>query len=357
MKKLSKATQRAMDRGYYQNSDWFCDFHISDVKGDLTYEKNIHRRDPSSVIKVDGLYYTWYSKSVGNSVGFLTGDENAKVFPWDYTEIWYATSEDTYTWKEQGPAILRGEKGRYDDRSVFTPEVYTENGKYYLVYQVVQSPYLVRSFEYIAMAWADNPNGPWTKSDKPVVSPSKDGVWADDDVTNRFNVSKKGSFDSLKVHDPLLLKLGDKYMLYFKGEPMGEEFFMGGRETKWGVAIADNVLGPYTKSEYNPVTNSGHETCLWNYNGGIAAFLSTDGVEKNSMQYAKDGINFDVKSVIKAGPEAAGPYRDPVHQNDTNLSGMTWGLCHEINSDWGFIKRFDIDFTQRLQYTSKKPFE
>ena len=64
---------------------------------------------------------------------------------------------------------------------------------------------------------------------------------------------------------------------------MGEELYMGGRETKWGVAIADNILGPYHRSEYNPVTNSGHETCLWQYNGGIAAFLRTDGVEKNSL--------------------------------------------------------------------------
>ena len=31
----------------------------------------------------------------------------------------------------------------------------------------------------------------------------------------------------------------DKFYLYYKGEPMGEEMYMGGRETKWGVAIAD----------------------------------------------------------------------------------------------------------------------
>ena len=83
MNKLSSATKRAMERNYYQGCDWFCDFVTSDVKGDLTYEDNIHRRDPSAVLKVDGLYYTWYSKSVGVSVGFMTGDPDAKVFPWD----------------------------------------------------------------------------------------------------------------------------------------------------------------------------------------------------------------------------------------------------------------------------------
>lgn len=61
---------------------------------------------------------------------------------------------------------------------------------------------------------------------------------------------------------------------------MGEEFYMGGRETKWGVAISDRIEGPYQKSEYNPITNSGHETCLWPYKDGMAAMLTTDGVEK-----------------------------------------------------------------------------
>ena len=38
-----------------------------------------------------------------------------------------------------------------------------------------------------------------------------------------------------------------------------EQCWVGGREIKWGVAIADKPAGPYTKSEYNPVINSGHE--------------------------------------------------------------------------------------------------
>lgn len=193
------------------------------------------------------------------------------MFPWDCSEIWYATSKDGYDWHEEGIAVGRGEKGAYDDRSVFTPEIYTENGKYYLVYQVVQFPYKVRSFENIAIAWADSPNGPWTKSPEPILTPSKDGKWADDDDKNRFNALEKGSFDSLKVHDPCLFRYQGKYYLYYKGENMGEEFYMGGRETKWGVAISDRIEGPYQKSEYNPITNSGHETCLWPYKDGMAA--------------------------------------------------------------------------------------
>ena len=86
------------------------------------------------------------------------------------------------------------------------------------------------------------------KSVKPILEPTKDGIW-DGNEDNRFTVKKKGSFDSLKVHDPLLIPYKGKFYLYYKGEPMGEELFMGGRETKWGVAIADTIEGPYVRSE------------------------------------------------------------------------------------------------------------
>lgn len=94
---------------------------------------------------IDGLYYTWYSKGVGPSYGFGSGDPEKKVFPWDKTEVWYATSKDGNQWDEQGVAIGIGDKGQYDDRSVFTPEVMSHEGKYYLVYQTIKSPYLNRT--------------------------------------------------------------------------------------------------------------------------------------------------------------------------------------------------------------------
>ena len=353
--KKSAATIRAEERNYFQNSDWFCDFTESKLKGCFEQEDGIHRRDPSSVIKVGDLYYTYYSKSYGPHVGFGTGDLSAKVFPWDYTEIWYATSKDGYTWEEKGLAVGRGEAGCYDDRSVFTPEVMKYNGDFYLVYQTVQDPYVNRSFENIAIAKASSPDGPFVKSKEPILCPTGDGEWKGEE-DNRFAVSKKGGFDSHKVHDPLLFHFNGKFYLYYKGEPMGEEVYMGGRETKWGVAIADDILGPYTRSEYNPITNSGHETCLWKHKDGIAAFLRTDGVEKNTLQFAEDGINFEIKSVIKAGPEASGPFRNDEPTQDP-LDGMRWGLSHNVFEGYGYIVRFDLNTWQRDVYNKRDKYE
>ncbi len=352
--KKSSATIRAEERNYFQNSDWFCEFTYSAAKG-FEVEEGVHRRDPSSVINVDGTYYVYYTKSVGAHVGFHSGDLDAKVFPWDHSEIWYATSPDGEVWTEQEVCVTRGEKGNYDDRSVFTPEILAHEKMYYIVYQTVQHPYVNRSFENIAIAKSSSPTGPFEKSAEPILKPTGNGVWKGTD-DNRFMVEKKGGFDSHKVHDPLLFAYRGKFYLYYKGEPMGEEMYMGGRETKWGVAIADDVMGPYTRSEYNPITNSGHETCLWKHKDGIAAFLRTDGVEKNTLQYAEDGINFEIKSVIKDGPEASGPYR-PEGIYETAIDGLKWGLSHDVESEWGFIIRFDMNTVQRDRYKNGTMYE
>ncbi|MGG4036408.1 family 43 glycosylhydrolase [Paenibacillus cisolokensis] len=307
----------------------------------------MHRRDPSSVLKINDLYYVWYTKSEGEALGFQTGDPEAKVFPWDYSEIWYATSPDGVHWTERGRAVGRGPKGSYDDRSVFTPEILHHGDKFYLVYQVVQSPYKLRSLENIAMAVADSPDGPWRKLDAPILRPSNNGEWFGDD-DNRLTVKHKGDFDSLKVHD----YYNNQFWLYYKGEQMGEEMNFGGRTTKWGVAIADHPEGPYVKSEYNPVTNSGHETCLWQYRGGMAALLTTDGPEKNTIQYAHDGINFEIEAVIKNPPEAPGPYRTP-DSDRSPLEGLRWGLCHVVQSKWNYIQMYKVDESFKFHYLNK----
>lgn len=332
--------KRAMERNYNKDSEWYCQFKYTNVNG-IGYEKGVHRRDPSSVIKVGKTYYVWYTKSTGQSVGYESGDLEAKVFAWDWSEIWYAISADGLEWKECGVAISRGRRGAYDDRSVFTPEILAHKGKYYLVYQVVQHPYLRRSKESIALASAESPEGPWIKSDKPILEPADNGQWFGDE-DNRHLVKSRGDFDSHKTNDPSLFFYNNQFWLYYKGYPMGEQLNCAGRETKWGVAIASHPEGPYIKSEYNPVTNSGHETLLWEYNGGLAALLTTDGPERNTIQYASDGLQFDIEAFIEYPPEAGGPYRTE-NPNLHPLEGLRWGLCHQINSDWHYIKKFDVD--------------
>lgn len=341
-KQLSAASLRALERGYYeQGPEWFIEFEVEKLKGDFEYQEGVIRRDPSAVIKVNDIYHCWYTKGEGETKGF-TGNPDDKVFPWDKTEVWHASSKDGVVWKEEGVAIKAGEAGQYDDRAVFTPEVLAYEDKYYLVYQTVRAPYTNRQFEEVAIAWSDSPYGPWHKSEGPILSPSRDGEWLGDE-DNRFHVKSKGSFDSHKVHDPCLIVFQGRFHLYYKGETMGERINMGGREIKHGVAIADNILGPYEKSELNPISNSGHEVAIWHHQGGIASLITTDGPERNTVQWSNDGLNFHIRSYIKGAPEALGIFRDD-NEDTINSPGLTWGLCHKYDDswNWNYICRYKV---------------
>ncbi|WP_370977828.1 family 43 glycosylhydrolase [Agaribacterium sp. ZY112] len=329
---------------YTNQSEWTVSFSQQALTGDLAADRDVTRRDPSAVIYVDGLYYTWYSHCVGDVVGFDSGDPEGKVFPWDKCDLYYSSSADGYHWQEQGPAIERGPAGSYDDRSIFTPEILYHEDRFYLVYQAVKAPYVRRVKNTVGMSWATSPHGPWTKLDEPILKATNNGEWLGDE-DNRFNVVTKGDFDSHKVHDPTLLYFNGKFHLYYKGERMGEEQYFGQREIKWGVAISDDPLGPYVKSTSNPITNTGHELVIWKYDEGIALINTLDGPERGTIQFAEDGLNFEIMSTANNLPHAQGLYRSPVSDTDPT-AGVSWGLSHVLVWDkpggWMYINRFDL---------------
>ncbi|MRI00094.1 family 43 glycosylhydrolase [Kriegella sp. EG-1] len=346
---LSAASKRAIEMGYDAGPEWWTKFSQYDLKGVFEFEPGVYRRDPSAIIEVDETYYVYYSKSVGKSYGFHTGDPEKKVFPWDKSEVWCASSKNGLTWKDEGMAIGRGAAGAYDDRSVFTPEILAHEGKYYLVYQTVKAPYVNRVKNQVGMAIASSPLGPWKKLEEPILSPADNGEWLGEE-DSRFKVVEKGDFDSQKVHDPCLMFYKNKFYLYYKGERMGEEHYLGGREIKWGVAIADNIEGPYVKSPFNPISNSGHEICVWPYQGGMAAMLTSDGPENNTIQWASDGINFEIKSHIGGRtkpPHAAGIVRS-LDSDKSPLAALEWGICFDAKEGWNYITGFKT-YVQRAE--------
>ncbi len=330
--------------------EWNMSWTEQNLTGDLVQDNTLVRRDPTAVIEHDGKFHVWYTYKVAQETIFpwfiipnLDGSRDA--FPWDNADLMYATSTDGYEWKEEGIAVARGPRGSYDDQSVFTPEILEHEGKFYLVYQTVQFPYIERVKNTIGIAVADSPAGPWTKSTEPILRPTDNGKWTSGS-TSRKDADVQGDFDSHKVHDPCLRFYKDKFYLYYKGERMGEREICGQREIRWGVAIADNPLGPYVKSVYNPITTSGHEVAVWNYNGGIAIIQKLDGPERKTIQFAEDGINFEIMGSATNTPEALGMFR-PKEEGDSPRDGVTWGLSHHYNWDrartTNYLARFDIE--------------
>ena len=336
------------------DNELYASFKYSPAHG-LGYEEGVSRRDPSRIIRVNGLYYVYYTRSISSvePVGYKKADDTTPAVTWDYSAIYYATSEDGHHWQEQGKAIGPGPRGEFDDRSVFTPDVLEWDGKYYLYYQAVKAPYGVRSRNVIGMSWAESPDGPWQRWPKPVLEPGQPGEWLGQQ-DDRSAITKAGAFDSLKVHDPTLLVRDGRLWLYYKAHPMGMrgETKLPYPDFSTGVAIAEAPEGPFVKSPLNPVLNSGHEVVVWPWKSGVAALVTANGPEKNTVQYAGDGLNFEVKSLVVLPPDAAGLYVPDAHSDTDDGQGFTWGLSHvaqrpKDGRPWPHLIRFDTDFTGR----------
>ena len=113
-------------------------------------------------------------------------------------------------------------------------EILVHEGTYYLCYQSVGGLYNKRVKNQIGLSWSKSPDGPWTKSPNPILSPSDNGIWKGDDLQDRFSVIQKGDFDSHKVHDPCIL--------YYKGK-----FYLPSVESE---AMYDNTINARKKGRW-----------------------------------------------------------------------------------------------------------
>ena len=356
---LSAATARLYDHwGRFQDStsEFYTTFKYSHIVG-IGKEAGITRRDPTTVLRINGVYYVWYTRRQTlkdrdhrNKPPYREQRWDTPVFDWDLAEIWYATSTDGFHWREQGVAVRRGPKAAYDGRSVFTPDVLMTNDGFYLYYQAVDYPYRTRTRNTIGMSWAESPDGPWHRAAAPVLEPGEAGEWLGDDDSDE--VLRYGAWDSHKVHDPFILVREGKFWLYYKGQPMGWTTKYS-RGIGWGLAIADRPEGPFVKSPLNPVTNSGHETCLFPYGEGLLAICGHDGPEKDTIQYAPDGLNFDVVAHVTLPPLAAGPFAPDSYSDTGDGAGIIWGLSHiateEMKTGNSYLVRFDCNLRRGVE--------
>lgn len=316
-------------KGNDSENELYTRFFYEPITG-IGYEKGVNRRDPSTIIKVDSLYYVWYTHCLDSIYGST----------WLNADLWYATSTDGINWDEKGPAVKRGADGAWDDLSVFTCNILLAEGKYYLCYQARKKDI---NRNVVGMSWAESPDGPWTKLDKPILRTTPDGEMIDEHKKG-FQAWQKsktdGSWDSGACHDPGIIIHDGKYYLYYKGHQIGEKMFT---DSKIGVAISDKPEGPYVKHPLNPVFNSGHEVWMFPWGTGVAAITDWAGPEKNSVQYSEDWINFERITTLEDVPPAGGAYIADKFADNKNGKGFEWGLAHYGFGDYAFLVRFDCD--------------
>ncbi|NME66745.1 family 43 glycosylhydrolase [Flammeovirga aprica JL-4] len=339
-KPTDRQLSRAMERNYSypaarpEENELYTQFKYTELKGfDYNgHDGTISRRDPSKVIFENGQYYVWYTKrdTPTPPKGPDLCNDTIPSRDWDLSEIWYATSKDGFTWEEKGVAVPRPPKPNVGWRSVTTTDILKWKGKYYLYYQGFMQASGKRGDDCpVAVSYADSPDGPWTPANKIVIPNGKEGEW-----------------DQYSIHDPYPIVYKDKIYLYYKSDFDGDPNLV----RMQGLAIADDPLGPFEKHPLNPVITSGHETTLFPFKEGMAALVIKDGTEHFTIQYAEDGVNFDIASVVSLMPTAAGPYVPDAFNSNGNGRGITWGISHFTNvTTWkenhAIIARFDCDLS------------
>ncbi|WP_066631413.1 glycoside hydrolase family 117 protein [Labilibacter marinus] len=340
-RKMSAAMQRSFKNYsaiHPRDNELYSQFKYTEIKG-LDYSNHdgtITRRDPSKVIFENGKYYVWYTYRNTSTipVGAKNAHKSNDTIPstdWDLCEIWYATSEDGFTWEEQGVAVPRPPKPEVGWRSVSTTDILKFKNKYYLYYQGFMEA-SGKSGDYcpVAMSYSDSPDGPWIPVKGAVIENGEEGAW-----------------DQYAIHDPYPLVHDGKVYIYYKSafNRPGNVWVAG------GLAIADDPMGPFVKHPLNPVLNSGHEVTLFPFKEGVAALVAKDGNEHFTIQYAKDWVNFEIASITEMVPVATGPFVPDAFTNTTDGRGITWGLCHFINAgkygvnQHSILARFDCDLS------------
>ncbi|MCP3930287.1 MAG: family 43 glycosylhydrolase [Bacteroidetes bacterium] len=287
----------------------------------IGHEEDCTRRDPSDIIKVENTWYIYYTKVFGRSSGY-------------WGTLWYATSSDEgYTWEEQGEILGLGKARKFDSQATFTPNILKANNKYYLYYTGVKPTPGNAKDEFennsttditaIGVAVAGSPNGPFIRaSEKPILEVSSDPE----------------KFDSYRVDDASLLYKDGKYWLYYKGR--SRKHGKGGPgHTQMGVAFSINPEGPFTKY-VQPILDRSHEVLIWPQGEGVAALASLS----NTLEYAADGIDFlsdKLEIKVQKRPNAPGAFRPDLTNSITDEEGLSWGISMIHNGPEAYLMRFE----------------
>lgn len=187
----------------------------------------------SPIVAPDGNVYVFFSRWPADQgmIGWLAD-----------SEICHAVASDPGGPYElvDDPVVLGGAGGdNWDALMAHNPEVRATEDGYVMVYVATRLTYddtLVERTK-IGLAFAESLSGTWTRHpENPVVDRGEAGAW-----------------DDVSVDTPTLLRRNDgRWALYYRGWTGRDDDV---RNDKIGVAVADDVRGPYEKFDGNPVVD------------------------------------------------------------------------------------------------------
>jgi hypothetical protein len=184
----------------------------------------------SAIDGPDGKVHVFYSRWTADRKmgGWLNGCEIAHAVA--------SSPEEPFQFVE---TVLAPRVGDFwDATTCHNPHIQKIDNKYCLFYMGNSNG--KTNTKRIGLATADSLYGPWKRPDQPLLLPGNAGAWDDHCTTN-----------------PAFIKHPDgRHLLFYKSWNSSEYENATGPirgNRKYGLAIADNLEGPYIKSDSNPI--------------------------------------------------------------------------------------------------------
>jgi len=290
--------------------------HIEIMSDD--YNMGDWQESPSKIIYHEDWYHMWI-------IDIPQGERKEPGF----STTTYMKSRDGILWHDQGKLPL-GEEGSIDDAMRLAPDVVRYEGRFYMFYEPMTTnieKYRQRRCGIAALV-ADHPEGPWT--------------YATEELLLTPTIDDPDAWDHLFVANPRIEYLNGKWFIYYKARNEKTS------KTKNGVATSDNLLGPYTKYEGNPLVG-GHSANLIKYKNGLIYM----NYHKHAFYWTEDGFTFvEIKKFGKGTGMAEEMNwstfflpNNPLYGGDPSLPDATslWGVSSRwANRELGY-NRFNND--------------
>lgn len=259
-----------------------------------------------SVVRGDnGSYYMFYSR----------WPRSSSHYGWlPCSEICLAKSDNPEGPYKHIKVVLPQRGAQYWDGVVtHNPAAIVHKGKYYLYYMgstgtaEVKMPASMKDpnwWEYrnnqrIGVAVANNPEGEWTRFDKPVIDVSPDST----------------ANDALMMSNPAITvdKKGKAVLVY---KQVAKNGTLRGGKVRFGVAFSNSLLGPFKKSstpifEAKDGANSwmiAEDPFIWHDKGTLYAIVTdvvglfTNKEASLALLKSKDGVNWEPTKHPRVAP-------------------------------------------------------
>jgi hypothetical protein len=214
-----------------------------EFSSDHVSEFSKHLQPVGRALEMEG-YFTWCNSPIQGEDGlthvfFSRWDAKKGMGGWiNGCEICHAVSESPEGPFKNIEVILAPRAGYFDATTCHNPSIKKVDGKYALFYMGNSNG--KTNTKRIGLAVSESLNGPWMRSEKPLLDAGEEGSWDDHCTTNPSFIKHPNG----------------QYWLYYKSwnthdYETDKGPIKGNR--KYGLAIADHLQGPYIKYAGNPI--------------------------------------------------------------------------------------------------------